>query len=211
MLCFLHGRTHASSQGRERERDERRKWEWDQGTLGEVIKELVSSSRLCVSLPELLRGLRHQNTQLRRTHTLCSSWRLSHTLTLTLSLTLEPTFKMQQQESLSSDSLSGKCKEKKKKKIHMCVSCHHHSSFFFVPASLSVSLTLHPLLNDTFLSPPHCTPHLCSLSLLSLLLSRVVSSFSSSLPRESMCCDIRGDNDCYFPIWQRWNEHVEVE
>lgn len=69
---------------------------------GSVARLLSSLAR---TLPELLRGLRHQNTQwgvLAWSHSVACGHTHSHTL--------EPAVKMQQQESTSSDSLSGKCK-----------------------------------------------------------------------------------------------------
>ncbi len=118
---------------------------------------------------------------------LCSlCWRhsLTHTHTCTHSLTLDPTFKMQQQEILSSDSLSGKCK----------TSC----------ASLSSLPSLHP-----YLSP--CTPFTVKTDTLIFSLRLHSLPFSLSVPicpffpfyspimyaHECMCCAVRGDNDCY--------------
>lgn len=108
-------------------------------TLGRLIKKLIFfifffhrptfllALLLVCSLPELLRGLRHQNTQW---GVLACSLSVACGHTFTHRLTLEPAFKMQQQESMSCDSLSGKAKNLMCIFVILFLFLHHYPSCF---------------------------------------------------------------------------------
>ena len=111
---------------------------WKKKEEGVCLLLPCTSFWLCCSLapsPELLRRLRHQNTQwgmLARGHT------HTHTHTYTHSSTISHWSKMHQQESLSSDSLSGKYRTR-------CASMSSppfSSLLLPSPPSLSISLSL---------------------------------------------------------------------